>query len=92
MSQNDNDNDNVNVLHGNDLVFATKFCFGVGHMFNDLCAAIWFSYMLFYLQIILQISPSISGILLMIGMYVSLKKKFKFFNQKSHKFQFKLQK
>ena len=28
-----------------------KLVYGVGHVFNDLCAAVWFSYMLLYLQV-----------------------------------------
>ncbi len=28
-----------------------KLAYGVGHVYNDLCAAVWFSYMLLYLQV-----------------------------------------
>lgn len=42
--------------------------YGLGHVFNDLCAAMWFSYTLFYLQVVLQMEPSTAGLLLMIGM------------------------
>jgi hypothetical protein len=27
-----------------------KMCFGVGHVLNDLCAAMWFSYLLVFLH------------------------------------------
>lgn len=43
------------------------FCYGLGHVYNDLCAAIWFSYMLFYLQIILEVESTTAGTLVMIG-------------------------
>lgn len=26
----------------------TKFCFGLGHIFNDLCSAVWFTYALIF--------------------------------------------
>lgn len=44
-----------------------KICYGLGHVHNDLCAAIWFSYMLFYFQIVLQMESTIAGSLIMIG-------------------------
>lgn len=44
-----------------------KICYGFGHVYNDLCAAIWFSYMLFYFQIVLQMESVIAGTLIMIG-------------------------
>lgn len=44
-----------------------KLCYGLGHVLNDLCAAVWFSYTLFYLQIVVSLGPSTAGILLMIG-------------------------
>ncbi|XP_018577138.1 major facilitator superfamily domain-containing protein 12-like [Anoplophora glabripennis] len=47
-----------------------KVSFGLGHIFNDLCAAMWFSYTLFYLQVVLTMESSTAGILLMIGQVV----------------------
>lgn len=44
-----------------------KVCYGLGHVYNDLCAAVWFSYTLFYLQIVLQLEPTAAGILMMLG-------------------------
>lgn len=44
-----------------------KFCYGLGHIFNDLCAAMWFSYTLFFFQIVLQIEPGTAGTLMMVG-------------------------
>lgn len=44
-----------------------KVCYGLGHVYNDLCAAVWFSYTLFYLQIVLQLEPTAAGVLVMLG-------------------------
>lgn len=44
-----------------------KISYGLGHVFNDLCAAMWFSYTLFYLQVVLQMEATTAGLLLMIG-------------------------
>ena len=33
------------------LPFYHKLAYGLGHVYNDLCAAVWFSYMLIYLQV-----------------------------------------
>lgn len=49
------------------LSYFQRVAYGFGHVFNDLCAAMWFSYLLFYLQIILQMKATIAGTLLMIG-------------------------
>lgn len=49
------------------LTYFQRVAYGFGHVFNDLCAAMWFSYLLFYLQIILQMKATIAGTLLMIG-------------------------
>ncbi|NP_001280547.1 uncharacterized protein LOC655856 [Tribolium castaneum] len=47
-----------------------KLCYGMGHVYNDLCAAMWFSYTLFYLQIVLQMESKTAGILIMTGQVV----------------------
>ncbi|XP_063847478.1 major facilitator superfamily domain-containing protein 12-like isoform X1 [Scylla paramamosain] len=44
-----------------------KYSYGVGHIFNDLCASMWFTYLLVYLHYVLQLSRSTSGFLLMVG-------------------------
>ncbi|KAH0812878.1 hypothetical protein GEV33_009915 [Tenebrio molitor] len=47
-----------------------KLCYGMGHVYNDLCAAMWFSYTLFYLQIVLQMEATTAGTLIMTGQIV----------------------
>ncbi|XP_071513115.1 major facilitator superfamily domain-containing protein 12-like [Panulirus ornatus] len=44
-----------------------KFGYGVGHVFNDLCASMWFTYLLVYFQYVLQLDRGLSGFLLMLG-------------------------
>lgn len=38
-----------------------RFCYGVGHVFNDLCIQAWFSYLLVYFQKVALISPTGTG-------------------------------
>lgn len=60
-------------LMGNNSVIAHRrsliqnLSYGMGHVYNDLCAAVWFSYTLFYLQIVLQLDSTTAGVLVMLG-------------------------
>lgn len=47
-----------------------KAAFGVGHVLNDLCAAMWFSYLLVFLHNVLQFSNILSGYLMLLGQIV----------------------
>ena len=49
------------------LTWRTRLCYGVGHVLNDLCANVWFSYLLVYMQYVAQLSPETAGLLLLIG-------------------------
>ncbi|XP_045603922.2 major facilitator superfamily domain-containing protein 12 [Procambarus clarkii] len=44
-----------------------KLAYGVGHVFNDLCASMWFTYLLVYLQYVLQLDRGLAGFLLLMG-------------------------
>ncbi|KAK3882696.1 hypothetical protein Pcinc_012943 [Petrolisthes cinctipes] len=44
-----------------------KLGYGLGHVFNDLCASMWFTYLLVYLQYVLQLDRGLSGFFLMVG-------------------------
>lgn len=50
--------------------FLQNFCYGLGHIYNDLCATMWFSYTLFYLQVVQQINSKTAGLLLMLGQII----------------------
>ncbi|XP_012280504.1 major facilitator superfamily domain-containing protein 12-like [Orussus abietinus] len=50
--------------------FSTKAAYALGHIFNDLAAAMWFSYTLLYLQRIALFQPITAGALLFLGQIV----------------------
>ncbi|KAI9565484.1 hypothetical protein GHT06_009276 [Daphnia sinensis] len=52
---------------GGSISWGQKLSFGTGHVLNDLCASVWFSYLLVYLQYVLLIPSGLSGIILLIG-------------------------
>lgn len=45
----------------------TKAAFGLGHVLNDLAAAMWFSYTLLFLQRVARFDPLTAGTLLLLG-------------------------
>lgn len=44
-----------------------KLGYSVGHVLNDLCSAIWFSYLLVYMTLVLSFSSAAAGVLLLVG-------------------------
>ena len=48
----------------------TRLAYGVGHVFNDMCASMWFTYLLVYLQRIAGFSHNQAGLLLFWGQLV----------------------
>lgn len=49
------------------LKFLEKIGFSLGHIYNDLCAAIWFSYTLLFMQGVLGLAAVQAGALVMLG-------------------------
>lgn len=49
------------------LSYKTLFGFGFGHVLNDLCSALWFSYLLIFFHHVLQFNNQLAGIVLLIG-------------------------
>ncbi|KAB7495419.1 Major facilitator superfamily domain-containing protein 12 [Armadillidium nasatum] len=49
------------------LTYVTKFSYGVGHVFNDLCSSMWFSYLLIFFEKVLRFSKTHSGLILLVG-------------------------
>lgn len=45
----------------------SKIGFGLGHVFNDLCAAVWFSYLLLFLKGAMSIPGTGAGAMMMLG-------------------------
>uniref|UniRef100_A0A8C4QEE6 Major facilitator superfamily domain containing 12a n=2 Tax=Eptatretus burgeri TaxID=7764 RepID=A0A8C4QEE6_EPTBU len=51
----------------NGLGVCTKLSFAVGHFLNDLCASVWFTYLLVYYHNVRRFGNSAAGLLLMLG-------------------------
>ncbi|KPJ07620.1 putative MFS-type transporter C19orf28 [Papilio machaon] len=47
-----------------------KVVYGLGHVYNDLCAAMWFSYMMLYFQAVLEMRAAVAGAMLLLGQVV----------------------
>uniref|UniRef100_A0A0K0D5M3 Major facilitator superfamily domain-containing protein 12 n=1 Tax=Angiostrongylus cantonensis TaxID=6313 RepID=A0A0K0D5M3_ANGCA len=50
-----------------DLEWRKKFGYGIGHFYNDLCASMWFTYLMIYLEKVLRFRSSQAGLLMLIG-------------------------
>ena len=44
-----------------------KIGFSLGHVLNDMCASMWFTYLLLYFNKVLEFSNIYSGLLMLIG-------------------------
>ena len=49
------------------LTKTTKLAYGVGHVLNDLCASMWFSYTLLYMHKVAALNTVNAGLLILIG-------------------------
>lgn len=52
------------------LLWHKKLAYGVGHVFNDMCASVWFTYTLVYLTKVLLFTDKSAGLLMLIGQVV----------------------
>ncbi|CCD67463.1 Major facilitator superfamily domain-containing protein 12 [Caenorhabditis elegans] len=50
-----------------DISFTKKIAFGIGHFYNDLCASMWFTYFMIYMEKVLKFQSSRAGMLMLIG-------------------------
>lgn len=41
--------------------------YGVGHVLNDVCASMWFTYLLVFFHLVLEFSNSEAGLVLLVG-------------------------
>jgi hypothetical protein len=53
--------------HNHHLSLPLKAAYALGHVFNDITAAMWFSYTLLFLQMVIGMTPELSGAMLLIG-------------------------
>ena len=44
-----------------------KIAYGVGHVFNDMCASMWFTYLLVFFHFVVRLNNAYAGLLLLIG-------------------------
>lgn len=44
--------------------------YGVGHVMNDVCASMWFTYLLVYFHFVLEFSSTQAGIVLLVGQVI----------------------
>lgn len=49
------------------LSYPKWLAYGVGHVLNDVCASMWFTYLLIFFKKVLQFSDTVSGSALLIG-------------------------
>lgn len=49
------------------LKWVPKLCYGVGHFMNDLCASMWFSYILLFYSSVLQYDDMAAGYIMLVG-------------------------
>ena len=49
------------------LPWRTKIVFGMGHILNDLCVAFWFSYLLLFLEKVIELDSVYSGMVILSG-------------------------
>ncbi len=47
-----------------------RLAYGVGHVLNDLCASMWFSYLLVFFHYVLSFSNNMAGFLMLLGQIV----------------------
>ena len=52
--------------HGR-LPLPRRFAYGVGHVFNDMCASLWFTYLLVFYHFVVKLPNTYAGTLLLIG-------------------------
>lgn len=66
----DNVNERTRLVDSGKIMTSTKLAYALGHVFNDLAAAMWFSYTLIYLQRVALLKPVVAGALLLLGQII----------------------
>lgn len=49
------------------LSLCARLSYSVGHFLNDLCASMWFTYLLVYYHSVLGFNNTVAGVLLLVG-------------------------
>lgn len=49
------------------LPLSLRLAYGTGHVLNDICASMWFTYLLVFFHLVLGFEPALCGAVLLIG-------------------------
>ncbi|XP_043256711.1 major facilitator superfamily domain-containing protein 12-like [Colletes gigas] len=49
------------------LPISLRLAYGIGHILNDICASMWFTYLLVYFHLVLGFNATLAGVILLIG-------------------------
>ncbi|XP_076246049.1 major facilitator superfamily domain-containing protein 12 isoform X2 [Calliopsis andreniformis] len=49
------------------LPISLKLAYGIGHVLNDICASMWFTYLLVFFHLVLGFDGTLAGLILLIG-------------------------
>ncbi|XP_032689557.1 major facilitator superfamily domain-containing protein 12-like isoform X1 [Odontomachus brunneus] len=49
------------------LPLSLRLAYGTGHVLNDICASMWFTYLLVFFHLVLGFDPTLCGVVLLIG-------------------------
>ncbi|KOC68329.1 Major facilitator superfamily domain-containing protein 12 [Habropoda laboriosa] len=49
------------------LPISLKLSYGIGHVLNDICASMWFTYLLVFFHLVLGFNSIIAGVILLVG-------------------------
>jgi hypothetical protein len=55
MSDTEDSNNEGSTVPSGRISAVQKIAFGVGHVFNDICGTMWYTYVLVYLQFVMQV-------------------------------------
>jgi len=57
----------INIIKMDRLSISRKLGYGLGHILNDLCASMWFTYLLLFFHKVLDFNNNYSGVILLVG-------------------------
>ncbi|CAK9830966.1 Major facilitator superfamily domain-containing protein 12 [Anthophora retusa] len=49
------------------LPISLKLSYGIGHVLNDICASMWFTYLLVFFHLVLGFNSTVAGVILLVG-------------------------
>uniref|UniRef100_A0A0N5APS2 Major facilitator superfamily domain-containing protein 12 n=1 Tax=Syphacia muris TaxID=451379 RepID=A0A0N5APS2_9BILA len=64
---NDPTSDNSDAISIPEIECSGMFGYAVGHFYNDLCASMWFTYLMIFLERVIHFRASVAGFLMLVG-------------------------